>query len=72
MSNPLDSDKSIDDGNKMPLPATLKGKQRAVELPTILRPDRRNPRLEQGNIQWLKKLSQCLHDLEYMLKKMSQ
>jgi hypothetical protein len=50
MSNPLDPDKSIDDGNNMPLPATPKGKQRAVELPTTPRLDRRNPRLEQGNI----------------------
>jgi hypothetical protein len=50
MSNPSDPDKSIDDSNKMPLPATPKKKQRAVELPTTPRPDRRNPRPEQGDI----------------------
>jgi hypothetical protein len=50
MSNPLDPHKSIDDSNKMPLPATPKGKQRAVEPPTTPRPDRKNPALEQGNI----------------------
>jgi hypothetical protein len=48
MSNPSDPDESIDNGNTMPLPATLKGKQRAVEPPTTSRPDRRNPQLEQG------------------------
>jgi hypothetical protein len=50
MSNPLDPDKSIDDGNKMPLPATPKAKQRAVELPNTPKLDRRNPQPEQGNI----------------------
>jgi hypothetical protein len=49
MSNLLDPDKSIDDGNKMPLPVTPKGKQRVVELPITLRPDRKNSQLEQGN-----------------------
>ena len=50
MSNPSDPDKSVDDGNKVPLPATLKGKQRAVGLPTTPRLDRRNPDPEQGDI----------------------
>jgi hypothetical protein len=50
MSNPSDPDEGIDDGNQMPLPATLKGKQRAVELHTTPRPDRKNPALEQGDI----------------------
>ena len=45
MSNPSDSDKNIDDSNKVPLPATPKGKQRAVGLPTTPRLDRRNPDL---------------------------
>jgi hypothetical protein len=50
MNNPSDPDESIDDGNKMPLPATLKGKQRAVEPPTTPRLDRKNLQPEQGNI----------------------
>jgi hypothetical protein len=50
MSNLLDSDESVDDGNQMPLPATPKGKQRAVKPPITPRPDRRNPQPEQGNI----------------------
>jgi hypothetical protein len=50
MSNPSDPDKSIDDGNQMPLPTTPKGKQRAVELPSTPRLNKRNPQPEQGNI----------------------
>jgi hypothetical protein len=50
MSNPLDPDKSINDDNKIPLPATLKEKQRAVKPPTTPRQDRKNPVPEQGNI----------------------
>jgi hypothetical protein len=50
MSNPSDPDKSVDDGNKIPLPATPKRKQRAVELPTTPGLDRKNPQPEQGNI----------------------
>ena len=50
MSNPSDPDRSIDDSNKVPLPTTLKGKQRAVGPPTTPRLDRRNPDPEQGNI----------------------
>ena len=50
MSNPSNPDESIDNGNKEQLPATPKGKQRAVGPPTTPRPDRRNSDLEQGDI----------------------
>ena len=50
MSNPSEPDKSIDNGNKEPLPATPKGKQRAVGPSITPRPDRRNPDPEQGDI----------------------
>jgi hypothetical protein len=50
MSNPSNPDEGIDDGNQVPLPATPKGKQRAVGPPTTPKPDRRNSDPEQGDI----------------------
>jgi hypothetical protein len=61
MSNSLDPDNSIDDGNKMPLPVTLKEKQRAVEPTTTPRLDRRNLKPEQGDIPVSPMPSNALH-----------